>query len=151
MNYLAAHHFTRVDLSRDDAYTLSNKTTRYLKDKAVREREKPVKWIMAFRRSSPFYERVRALAEDYVRLSGGKIELEIVDPGARSTDRTAEVAAIYGLPLTKDLMIMDARTGPWWWSAASVTSRAGPVRGRAMRSAKAPAESSPSSPPRPRA
>ncbi len=108
-NYLAAHHFNRFDLSRDGAYTLSNATTRYLKDPAVREREKPIKWIMAFRRSSPFYERVRALTEDYARLSGGKIELEIVDP-LRSADRTAEVAAIYGLPLTKDLIIMDART-----------------------------------------
>ncbi|MES2924737.1 MAG: Gldg family protein [Verrucomicrobiota bacterium] len=109
LNYLAAHHFTRWDLSRDGAYSLSNSTSRYLKDKAVREREKPMKWIMAFRRSSPFYERVRALAEDYARLSGGKIELEIVDP-LRSADRTAEVAALYGLPLTKDLIIMDART-----------------------------------------
>lgn len=108
LNYLAAHHFTRFDLSRDGAYTLSGKTTGYLKE-TVREREKPIKWIMAFRRSSPFYERVRALAEDYARLSGGKIELEIVDP-LRSADRTAEVAAIYGLPLTKDLIIMDART-----------------------------------------
>ncbi len=108
-NYLAAHHFTRWDLSRDEAYTLSNRSTRYLKDKAVQEREKPIKWIMAFRRSSPFYERVRALAEDYARLSGGKIVLEIVDP-LRSADRTAEVAAAYGLPLTKDLLIMDART-----------------------------------------
>ena len=108
-NYLAAHHFTRFDLSRDGAYTLSNSTTRYLKDKAVREREKPIKWIMAFRRSSPFYERVRVLAEEYARLSGGMIELEIVDP-LRSSDRTQEVAAAYGLPLTKDLIIMDART-----------------------------------------
>ena len=107
-NYLAAHHFTRFDMSRDGAYTLSNSSTRYLKDKVVREREKPIKWIMAFRRSSPFYERVRALAEEYVRLSGGKIVLEIVDP-LRSADRTQEVAAAYGLPLTKDLIIMDAR------------------------------------------
>ncbi|MEY4570078.1 MAG: hypothetical protein RLZZ398_1517 [Verrucomicrobiota bacterium] len=109
LNYLAAHHFTRVDLSREAAYTLSPSTKNYLKDKLVSERATPIKWIMAFRRSSPFYERVRALAEEYARLSSGKIQLEIVDP-LRSSDRTQEVTAAYGLPLTKDLVIMDART-----------------------------------------
>lgn len=109
LNYLAAHHFTRVDLSREAAYTLSPSTRNYLKDKVLSGREKPVKWIMAFRRSSPFYERVRALAEEYARLSDGKIQLEIVDP-LRSSDRTQEVTAAYGLPLTKDLIVMDARS-----------------------------------------
>src|SRR6478752_3424707 len=66
VNYLAAHHFSRVDLSRGGAYTLSSATKRYLKE-TVSVREKPIKWIMAFRRSSPFYERVRALADDYAR------------------------------------------------------------------------------------
>ncbi|MEY3896046.1 MAG: hypothetical protein RLZZ214_1566 [Verrucomicrobiota bacterium] len=109
LNYLAAHHFTRVDLSREAAYTLSPSTKSYLKSKTLSERKDPVKWIMAFRRSSPFYERVRALAEEYARLSGGKIQLEIVDP-LRSSDRTQEVTAAYGLPLTKDLIVIDART-----------------------------------------
>lgn len=109
LNYLAEKHFTRYDFSREGNYTLSSWTKNYLKDKALAERDKPVKWIMAFRRSSPFYERVRALAEEYQRLSGGKIELELVDP-LRSSDRTQEVTAAYGLPLTKDLIIMDART-----------------------------------------
>lgn len=109
LNYLAASHFYRVDLSRQAAYTLSASTQHYLHDKALADRAKPLKWIMAFRRSSPFYERVRALAEEYARISKGKIELEIVDP-LRSSDRTQEVAAAYGLPLTKDLIIMDART-----------------------------------------
>jgi hypothetical protein len=108
LNYLSAHHFYRWDLSRQSDYTLSPATQRYLRE-TVRPREKPVKWIIAFRRSSPFYERVRALAEEYQRLSGGKIELEIVDP-LRSPQRTQEVAATYSLPLTKDLIIIDART-----------------------------------------
>jgi hypothetical protein len=109
LNYLAANHFSRVDLSREAAYTLSQATQHYLKDKALSGREKPIKWIMAFRRSSPFYERVRALAEEYARLSKGKIQLEIVDP-LRSSDRTQEVTATYGLPLTHDLIVMDARS-----------------------------------------
>ncbi len=109
LNYLAANHFTRIDLSRDRAYTLAPATTRYLTSRAITEHEKPIKWIMAFRRSSPFYERVRAIAEEYVRKSHGKIDLEIVDP-LRSSDRTQEITANYGLPLTKDLIVMDART-----------------------------------------
>lgn len=108
INYLSASHFKRADLSREGSYTLSSATKRYLKDKAVTEHEKPIKWIMAFRRVSPFYERVRAIAEEYARVSGGKIVLEIVDP-LRSPDRTQEITAAYGLPLTKDLLIMDAR------------------------------------------
>ncbi|RYD34121.1 MAG: hypothetical protein EOP85_20120, partial [Verrucomicrobiaceae bacterium] len=48
------------------------------------------------------------MAEEYARISGGKIELEVVDP-LRSSDRTQEVMATYGLPLTKDLLIIDAR------------------------------------------
>jgi hypothetical protein len=109
LNYLSQHHFDRWDLSRAGDYTLSPRTKHYLKDKALSERAKPIKWIMAYRRMSPLYERVRAIAEEYERLSGRKIELELVDP-MHSSDRTQEVTAAYGLPLTKDLIIMDART-----------------------------------------
>ena len=109
VNYLAASHFKRFDYSKEGNYTLSPATQRYLKDKALADRQKPVRWIMAFRRSSPFYERVRILAEEYERLSDGKIKLEFVDP-LRASDRTQEVTAAYGLPLTKDLIIIDART-----------------------------------------
>jgi ABC-type uncharacterized transport system involved in gliding motility auxiliary subunit len=109
LNYLAANHYSRIDLSREANYTLSPSTKKFLKSPAIRERAQPIKWIMAFRRTSPFYERVRALAEEYARLSGGEIQLEIVDP-LRSSDRTQQVTATYGLPLTKDLIVMDART-----------------------------------------
>jgi hypothetical protein len=109
LNYLSATHFSRKDLSREANYTLSPSTTRYLEGAAVRGREKPMKWIMAYRRSAPFYERVRAIAEEYSRHSHGKIQLEIVDP-LRGSDRAQEVTAAYGIPLTRDLIIMDART-----------------------------------------
>ena len=109
VNYLAVHHFTRVDLSRTADYTLSSATRRYLASEALASRENPVKWIMAFRRTSPFYERVRALAEEYARLSNGKIKLKIVDP-LRSPDRLQEITAAYGLTLVRDMIIIDART-----------------------------------------
>ncbi len=61
-NYLAAHHFLRADLSRDSDYSLSPSTKRYLADKAIASRERPVKWIMELKRTSPLFERVRAIA-----------------------------------------------------------------------------------------
>lgn len=108
LNYISLHHFTRVDLSREADYTLSSATRRYLTGEVLNHREKPIQWIMAFRRTSPFYERVRALAEEYARLSNGKINLKIVDP-LRSPDRMQEVIAAYGLTLVRDMIIIDAR------------------------------------------
>jgi hypothetical protein len=108
LNYLSTVHYTRFDLSRQGDYTLANSSERYLEE-TVAKREKPVKWIMAFRRSSPFYERVRALSEEYARKSDGKIELEILDP-LRSPERTQQVMAAFELSFLKDMIIFDART-----------------------------------------
>ena len=119
-NYLSFHHYLRTDLSRSADYSLSSATKHYLASPAVRDREKPIKWIMAFRHSldkspdesadeSPFYDRIRALAEEYARLSNGKIQLSVVDP-MRNPDRMQEVMAAYGLTLVRDMIIIDART-----------------------------------------
>jgi hypothetical protein len=108
INFLAARHFTRADFSRDGNYSLSQATTSYLAGDDLATRETPVKWILAFRRVSPFYERVRVLTEEYARLSGGRIELEVLDP-IRSPERTKEVMAGYGLSFVRDVIIMDAR------------------------------------------
>jgi len=109
LNYLAVHHYARIDLSRGSDYSLSSSTRRYLTSAALAKRDQPVKWVMAFRRTAPFYERVRALAEEYARLSNGKITLEIVDP-LRSSDRMQEITAAYSLTLVRDLILIDART-----------------------------------------
>ena len=108
LNYLALHHYARTDLSRAGDYSLSSASRRYLAGDALQGREQAVSWVLAFRRSSPFYERVRALAEEYARQSQGRIELEIVDP-LRSPDRMQEIVAAYGLTLVRDLLIIDAR------------------------------------------
>ncbi len=109
LNYLAENHYRRIDMSRSADYSLSPATKHYLKDLSLGNRGKPIKWIMSFRRTSPFYERVRAIAEEYARLSHDKISLEIVDP-LRSPDRMQEVSAAYGIQLVRDLIIIDART-----------------------------------------
>lgn len=107
-NYLASGNHKRADLSRSADYTLSSSTENYLKGDALTTRTHPVKWTMVFRRSSPFYERVRSLAEEYARLSGGKIEFEVIDP-IRSPERTSQFTAAYNLTLVRDLILIDAR------------------------------------------
>lgn len=107
-NYLSLHHHYRYDASRDKDYTLSSSTTNYLASAALQQRDQPVRWILAYRRTAPFYERVRAIAEEYVRLSNGKIELTIVDP-IRSPDKMQEIIAAYGIVLVRDMIIIDAR------------------------------------------
>jgi hypothetical protein len=107
-NYLSSGNHIRADLSRGADYTLSSSTVNYLGGEAIAKRGRPVKWIMAFRRSSPYYERVRALAEEYARQSDGKIELEIIDP-IRAPDRTSQFAAAYNITLVRDLILIDAR------------------------------------------
>ena len=108
VNYLSIHHFYRYDASRGQDYSLSSSTRKYLASPVIQKREKPIRWILAYRRSSPFYERVRALAEEYARLSKGKITLTLVDP-LRDPDRMQEINAAYNITLIRDLMILDAR------------------------------------------
>jgi len=109
INYLSIHHFYRYDASRDLDYTLSSSTRKYLASPAIQSREKPIRLILAYRRSSPFYERVRALAEEYTRLSNEKISLTLVDP-LRDPDRMQEINAAYNITLIRDLLILDARS-----------------------------------------
>jgi hypothetical protein len=108
LNYLSVHHHRVLDLSQSGDYSLSPASRRYLQSESVRGRGKPIRWIMSYRRSAAFHERVRALAEEYARRSGGQIVLEVVDP-LRSPDRMQEIAAAYGLTLMRDLVIIDAR------------------------------------------
>jgi hypothetical protein len=118
VNYLGAQHYVPKDLSADAAYTLSPATRRYLESPAVQDRQEPLRLLLAFRKSSPIYDRVRALGEEYFRVSGGKVKLELLDP-VRSPDRTQQVAKEYGKTFadafgksmfTSDLAIVDART-----------------------------------------
>ncbi len=108
MNYISSHNYNRWDHSRAADYSLSGWSVNYLKSEEVTKRERPVKWIMVVRRSSPMYERVRVLAEEYKRKSGGKIVLEVIDP-IRATDRAQQFAAEYHLKLVRDMILIDAR------------------------------------------
>ncbi|QJE94459.1 DUF7088 domain-containing protein [Luteolibacter luteus] len=120
INYLSSQYYAPKDLSADAAFTLSPATKRFLESPAVQERDEPIRVIVAFRRSNGFYDRVRALAEEYSRIAGkGKVKLELVDP-IRSPDRTQQIKEAYRkvfgtafnnrTMFTTDLVIIDART-----------------------------------------
>jgi hypothetical protein len=107
-NYIASHYSYHADFSRAGDFTLSSSTKNFLGSEALSKRGRPVKWVMVFRRSAPFYERIRSLAEEYARLSDEKIELEIIDP-LRSPDRASQFAAEYQITMVRDLILIDAR------------------------------------------
>jgi len=107
-NYIISQNYQRFDLSRRMDFTLSSSSKNYLASDALRGRAKPVKWILIYRRTAPFYDRVRALADEYRRCSKGGIELEVVDP-LRSPDRLQEILAAYGISFVRDMLVIDAR------------------------------------------
>ena len=51
--------------------------------------------------------RLRAMAEEYERLSGGKITTEFVDP-KRDSDRALEIADEYDITFVEEIVIIDA-------------------------------------------
>jgi hypothetical protein len=113
-NVLSSHYYTRKDLSRGEDYSLSSWSSGLLKSPLLQSRTKPVKLIVAFRRSTPTTSRVRALADEYARLSNGKIIIEKLDP-VRDVDRATQLAETYNLATNSgvinrdDLVIIDAR------------------------------------------
>lgn len=113
-NFLSSNYFVKNDLSRGEDYSLSQWTIGLLGSKSLQERKSPVKLIVAFRRSNPVTERVRILADEYARISNGKIVIERFDP-VRDVDRALQIADTYNLAANSgvinrdDLCIIDAR------------------------------------------
>lgn len=113
--YLAMNYHDRYDLTENKNFTLSPATENLLLSSAVQDRDDPVKIVAALRKSSPHYKRLRSIAEEYERLSNGKVKLEYLDP-IRDQDRALEVQNNYGALLKDklfedDIFIIDAREG----------------------------------------
>ncbi|MFY7818281.1 MAG: hypothetical protein ACOVRB_07955 [Akkermansiaceae bacterium] len=116
-NFLSSYYFLKRDLSRGEDYSLSQWTRGLLESEPLQSRSNPVKFIVAFRRSTPITERVRVLADEYARLSHQKIVIERLDP-VRNVDRALQIAETYNLAANSgvinrdDLVIIDARPNP---------------------------------------
>ncbi len=109
VNFLASQHHRPFDLSDNLGFTLADSTRRYLESDTIRGRDEPIDLIIAFRADSPFYERIRPVAEEYARLSEGKIRLRLIDP-IRANDVAESLAAEYGVVFSQDMVIIDARS-----------------------------------------
>ena len=108
LNYLSCARHSRSDLTERKNFTLSDVTVKLLQGDSVQKYPSPIRIIAVVRRNSPHYSRMRNLLDEYSRLGGDAVELEFIDP-ARQTDRTLEIAKIYGKPYTEDMIIIDGR------------------------------------------
>lgn len=105
-NYLSSSYYKIWDYTRDKSFTISTHT-RNLLEKTLAKRSDPVRLIVAVRKSSPHYLRLRAMAEEYTHLANGKIEVEFVDP-ILDSDRGLEISDTYGAVFVEDVFIIDA-------------------------------------------
>lgn len=108
-NYLSCARHQRYDLTERHDFSLSNTSEQFLESDAVQKRKTPLKVIAVIRRTSPHYSRVFNLLEEYHRVGGDQIELEVIDP-IRQTDRTLEIENTYKQPYTEDMIIVDGRS-----------------------------------------
>ena len=106
--YLSANYFKVWDFSKDEDYTLSDLTEKILAKKPLSERPDPVQIIVAFRKNSPYFQRVRRTTEEFARKSNGNIEVTFLDP-IREPSAASRFASTYGLTLNTDLILIDAR------------------------------------------
>ena len=110
-NYIGCSEYARRDLSQDLRYTISERTVNVLSSERIQKRDTPVRIIFAFKRSTPNYNRMYSLLEEYERVGKGKIEIERFDP-MRQPNRAREISQIYGVEFKQDLCIVDARKDP---------------------------------------
>lgn len=110
-NYIGCMEYARRDLSQDMRYTISDRTINVLSSDRIQKRETPVRIIFAFKRSTPNFNRMYSLLEEYERYGKGKIEVERFDP-VRQPNRAREISQIYGVEFKQDLCIIDARKDP---------------------------------------
>lgn len=134
LNYLSTQHVITRDLSGDASYTLSSSSIRLLESPLVRDRKEPIRLIVAYRATADYYERIRALAEQYALHSNGKIEVEFLDP-VRSPDATERKNKEYGgvfasvenrSLFSRDLLIVDARSPEQKEAATRLPGRLNP-------------------------
>ena len=107
-SYLCANYFKVWDFSKDEIYTLSSTSQKILAKESLSERKDPVRIIVAFRKSSPYFQRVRRSVEEFVRESKGSLVAEFLDP-VHEPDAASRFASTYNLTLNTDLLLIDAR------------------------------------------
>lgn len=107
-NYLSGLYHRDRDLSRGHQFSLSPLTLNFLSSKPVTSRPTPIRMIVAVRRSSPHYNRIRATTQAYADHAHGHVAIEYLDP-LRDGDRAFEIAEAYDHVFVDDIILIDAR------------------------------------------
>jgi len=95
-NLLAGRYFLSADMTEARIYSLSDATRKLLKDLDERV---TVKVIFSDQIPYPYNTNTRYVMDmlnDYRRLSGGKVVLDIIDPGRK--EEFEDAAELYGIP-----------------------------------------------------
>lgn len=100
INALAFRHYKRWDMSRDQKYSLSDKTKRFLgtlKDKMR---------VTVFFSNTPITSDVQSLLTEYQYAAKGKIDVENIDP-ERNLSRAKEMFEKYKVVSDESLVVLD--------------------------------------------
>ena len=101
VNYLGLQHYRRWDFSREQKYTLSDKTKRFLS--TVKDK---IRITNFFPPDSAISNDVQSLLTEYQYAARGKIDVENVDP-QRNLSRAKEVFDKYKVVTDEPLLVID--------------------------------------------
>jgi ABC-type uncharacterized transport system involved in gliding motility auxiliary subunit len=100
-NYLGYRHYQRWDLSRNQKFSLSEKSVAVLKTL-----EEPVNIIVWFDEEHRIFRDVLTLLTEYQERSNGKIQLEFVNP-LRDPNRSRELQSKYKFNDEENVILLD--------------------------------------------
>src|SRR5438046_2094446 len=101
VNSFSFRHYTRLDFSRDQKYTLSDKTKRFLDTLKGK-----VHITVFFSPNTPITADVENLLTEYQYAGKGKIDLEHIDP-ERNLSRAKELFDKYKVVTDESLLVLD--------------------------------------------
>jgi hypothetical protein len=101
VNSFAFRHYARWDFSRDQQYTLSDKTKRF-----VNTLKGKMRIIVFFSPNTPISADVQNLLTEYQYAGKGKIDVEHIDP-ERNLSRAKELFDKYKVVTDESLLILD--------------------------------------------
>src|SRR6266487_571115 len=101
VNSIAFKHYRRWDFSRDQKYTLSDKTERFLKTLKGKMRV-----TVFFSPNTPISADVQNLLTEYQYAGKGKIDIEHIDP-ERNLSRAKEMFDKYKIVSDESLLVID--------------------------------------------
>src|SRR5436309_9906824 len=101
VNYLGFEHYRRWDFSRDQKYSLSDKTKRVLDSLKGK-----LRITIFFSPNTPITNDVENLLTEYQYAAKGKIDVEHIDP-ARNISRAKEVVEKYKIVTGESMLVLD--------------------------------------------